>query len=76
MNKKRIVFNTAEDILEFVVRVKKYPYNMDIKSGTYTVDAKSLMALLNIGCEKEVILKVYEEQCEDLWKDLEKYIAA
>lgn len=76
MNKKRIIFKCPEDILDFLRRVEKYPYNMDVKCGKFVVDAKSLLGLMNIGTEKEIELKVYEDQCDDLWEDIEKYVAA
>ena len=76
VNKKRIIFKCPEDILDFLRRVEKYPYNMDVKSGKFVVDAKSLLGLMNIGTEKEIELKVYEDQCDDLWEDIEKYVAA
>lgn len=76
MNKRKLIFNTPEDILDFVKRVEKYPYSMDIKSGKFIVDAKSIIGLLSIGCEKEIVLKVYEDHCDDLWEDIGKYVAA
>lgn len=49
---------------------------MDMKRGRYIVDAKSLLGLMNLGFQNEIELKVYEEECDDLWKDIEKYVAA
>ena len=76
MNKKIVVFQSPDDILEFVKKVEKYPYNMDMKCGKYIVDAKSLMGLMNLGFAKEIELKVYEDECDDLFKEIEKYVAA
>lgn len=76
MSKRIVVFQNPSDILEFVRKVEKYPYDMDMKSGRYIVDAKSLLGLMNLGFQNEIELKVYEEECDDLWKDIEKYVAA
>ena len=76
MSKRIVVFQNPSDILEFVRKVEKYPYDMDMKRGSYIVDAKSLLGLMNLGFQNEIELKVYEEECDDLWKDIEKYVAA
>ena len=76
MSKITVVFQNPEDILEFVQKVEKYPYNMDMKRGKYVVDAKSLLGLLNLGFQREIELNVYEEECGALRKDLEEFVAA
>ena len=76
MSKRIVVFQNPSDILEFVRKVEKYPYDMYMKRGRYIVDAKSLLGLMNLGFQNEIELKVYEEECDDLWKDIEKYVAA
>ena len=76
MNKMTVVFQNPDDILEFVQKVEKYPYNMDMKSGRFTVDAKSLFGLLNLGLERKIELKVYDEDCDALFDDIAPYLAA
>lgn len=76
MSKRTIMFSNPDDVLNFVKKVEKYPYDMDMRSGRYTVDAKSFLGLLNLGFNKKIELKVYEEECQDLFKDIEQYVAA
>lgn len=76
MNKMIVVFQNLDDILKFVQKVEKYPYNMDMKRGKCVVDAKSLLGLVNLGFQREIELSVYEEECGALWKDLEEFVAA
>ena len=52
------------------------PYDMDMKSGRFTVDAKSLFGLLNLGLERKIELKVYDENCDALFEDIAPYLAA
>ena len=70
MNKMIVVFHSLDDIVKFVQKVEKYPYNMDMKRGKYVVDAKSLLGLLNLGFQREIELNVYEEECGALRKNL------
>ena len=71
-----VVFQNLDDVLEFVKKVEKYPYSMDMSRGKFVVDARSLLSLVNLGFQKEIELKVYEDNCEDFWQDHEKYVAA
>lgn len=76
MSTKNVIFSNPEEVIDFVKIVEKYPYNMDMKRGRYIIDAKSLLGLMNLGFNHEIELKVYDEKCDDLWKELDKYIAA
>ena len=49
MRKKTVIFRKVEDMLDFIKKVECYPFDMDMKSGRFTVDAKSLFGLLNLG---------------------------
>ena len=49
---------------------------MDMKSGRFTVDAKSLFGILNLGLEKKIELKVYDEDCDALFEDIAPYVTA
>ncbi len=76
MKTKTIVFKSMDDVVNFVKKVENYPYDMDMKRGKYIVDAKSLLGLLNLGLQRKIELKVYADNCEDLWTDIEQYVAA
>ena len=60
--------------------VKAYPdltaCFMDLESGRAVVDAKSLLGLMNLGLNKEIELKVYDENCQDLFDEISEYFAA
>ena len=76
MRKKTVIFRKVEDMLDFVKKVENYPFDMAMKSGRFTVDAKSLFGLLNLGLEKKIELKVYDEDCDALFEDIAPYLAA
>lgn len=57
MNKRLVVFQGPNDVVEFVRKVTKYPYDMDMKHGRYIVGAKSLLGLMNLGFQKKIELK-------------------
>lgn len=76
MRTRTVMFRSVNDVLDFIKKVENYPYNMDMKRGHYTVDAKSLFGLMNLGLEKKIELKVYDENCDDLFEDIAQYVAA
>lgn len=76
MNKKMVIFRNIDDIIEFIEKVEKYPYSMDMKRGKCIVDAKSLLGIINLGFSKEIELKVYVDECDELWNDIEEFVAA
>lgn len=76
MSKKMIVFQKPADVLDFVNKVGKYPFDMDMKRGRFIVDAKSILGIMNLGFKNEIELQVYHDQCDDLWCDISEYFAA
>jgi len=76
MHQVKVTFKNPNEVLDFVSRVEKYPYAMDLTFGSIVVDAKSLLGIMNLGFNQVVILKVYTDECSELCKDIEKYIAA
>lgn len=76
MSEINVTFKNPNEVLDFVNKVVKYPFDMDLSRGSIVVDAKSLLGIMNLGFNQIVNLKVYAEECEELCQDIEKYIAA
>lgn len=76
MRKKTVTFRKIDDMLDFIKKVENYPFDMDMKSGRFTVDAKSLFGILNLGLGKKIELKVYDEDCDALFEDIAPYVIA
>lgn len=71
-----VKFSNPQEVLEFVNKVSKYPYDMDMKRGRFIVDAKSILGIMNLGFDNPIELKIYDEDCKDLKDELSKYAAA
>lgn len=76
MSEMMIKFRNPEEVLEFVNKVAKYPYDMDMKRGRFVVDAKSILGIMNLGFNNPIELKIYDEDCSELKDELSKYKAA
>lgn len=76
MSRRTVMFSNPDEVMNFVKTVEKYPYDMDVKRGKSIVDAKSLMGLLNLGLNRKIELRVYEEECQELFHNIEQYVVA
>lgn len=76
MNEMYIVFKNLNEVSDFVNAVGKYPYEMDMMRGRYVIDAKSILGVMNMGLEQKIQLKVYDDNCEDLKREISRFVAA
>ena len=66
----KITFKKPEEILDFVNKVEKYDCAMDMNRGIYVVDGKSILGIMNLGLNNIINLKIYDEDCEELKKEI------
>ena len=76
MNEFNVTFKTLNDVADFVTKVEKYPFHMDLSIGSVVIDAKSLMGIMNLGLNQIISMKVYADEWPELHHEIEKYIAA
>ncbi len=65
----------AESVKNFVNIVSKYPYEVDLRSGRFVIDAKSLLGIFSLDLSKPIVLEIHSDKCDDLLKDLEPFYA-
>lgn len=73
--KIQILLNSEADVAEFIKVTSRYPHDLDIKSGPYEVDAKSLLGVLGMALQRKVELKVHADSMDGLEK-ISRYIIA
>ena len=44
--------------------------------GIYVVDGKSILGIMNLGLNNIINLKIYDEDCEELKKEIAQYAVA
>lgn len=75
MKEFRIVLNEIDKVKAFVNTVNKYPFDVEIRSGRYIIDAKSIMGVFSIDLSKPVRLCINiddENSIKKLEKELKK----
>ena len=75
MKSVKINLGLAECVKKFVNVVNKYPYEIDLRSGRFLIDAKSLLGIFSLDLSKPVVMEIHEDNCDDLIADLKDYIA-
>ena len=64
----------TDHVKNFVSLVNRYPYDMDLRSGRYVVDAKSILGIFSIDLSRPIRMDIYSDDCDDLLAELGDYI--
>lgn len=70
----KISLAAINDVKDFVNMVMRYDFDVDLISGRYAVDAKSIMGIFSLDLSKPIELKAHTDERGDFAKDIEKYI--
>lgn len=74
MTKTTVFLQAINDVKEFVNIVMKYDFDIDLVSGRYAIDAKSIMGIFSLDLSKPIQLNAHTDDAENLLKDLNKFI--
>ncbi len=69
-----IKLSSIEDVRNFVNIVSKYNIDIDLMSGRYVVDAKSIMGIFSLDLMKPIQLTAHSEDTDALMADIAPYI--
>ncbi len=72
----KIQLSTIEDVRDFVEIVRQFEGDMDLASGRYVVDAKSILGIFSLDLMSPITLTAHADNCDKLMASLEKYIIA
>ncbi|MBE6679708.1 MAG: HPr family phosphocarrier protein [Ruminococcaceae bacterium] len=76
MNTFSIKLSTIEDIRKFVEIITRLDYDVDLSSGRYVVDAKSIMGIFSLDLMNPIQLTAHTENTDSLKEELAKFIVA
>lgn len=74
MKREKIMLKTINDVKAFVNAVAKYNFDVDLRSGRYAVDAKSIMGIFSLDLSKEIEMEVHSDDCADFLNDIKPFI--
>lgn len=70
----KISLATINDVKDFVNMVMKYDFEVDLVSGRYAVDAKSIMGIFSLDLSKPIELYAHTDNPGEFEKELSKYL--
>lgn len=75
MVKFNVLINSINDVKDFVNIVIRYPFDIDLISGRYIVDAKSIMGIFSLDLSQAIEVNAHTED-KQIMEDLKPYIVA
>ena len=74
MKSFNVLLNSINDIKNFVNIVSKYDYDIDLISGRYVVDAKSIMGIFSLYLSKPIKVEVYTDDPGSFMDEMKSFI--
>lgn len=77
MKEYTVKLNSIEQVKEFVALTNKCSFDVDLMSGRYAIDAKSIMGIFSLDLAKplKMIVHADDEQAADFADEAAKFIA-
>ncbi len=69
-----IMLHSINDVKSFVNSVNKYDFDVDLTSGRYVVDAKSIMGIFSLDLSKPIKVEVYTEDPGTFMDEMKPFI--
>lgn len=74
MKSCKIKLTSIQDVREFIDTVTGFSIEIDLSSGRYIVDAKSIMGIFSLDLMNEITLTAHSDNVTELFKKLDKFI--
>ena len=73
MKSMQISLEKASQVKDFVQIVQKYPYDIELISERYIVDAKSILGIFSLDLARPLTIEIHSDDCDDLLKELKAF---
>lgn len=75
MNKTTtVMLGTINDVKNFVSVVTQCDYDVDLISGRYAVDAKSIMGIFSLDLSKPIKLEAHTDDASEFFAQIKEFI--
>ncbi|NLY44113.1 MAG: HPr family phosphocarrier protein, partial [Clostridiaceae bacterium] len=54
--------------------VNRYDFDVDLSSGRYVVDAKSIMGIFSLDLSKPIKVQVHSDDCDAFMEEIKPFI--
>ena len=68
-----ILLKSINDVKDFVNMANKYEFDIDLTSGRYVVDAKSIMGIFSLDLSKSIKVEVQSDDSNAFYNDVKSF---
>jgi len=69
-----IMLSSINDVKNFVNIVNKYNFDVDLTSGRYVVDAKSIMGIFSLDLSKPIKVEVHSDEADAFVAEMAPFV--
>ena len=69
-----IMLKSVQDVNKFVAITGKYDFDIDLISGRYAINGKSIMGVFSLDLTKPIEVEPQTENCSDLFEELKPFM--
>jgi phosphocarrier protein HPr len=74
MKTVQILLGSINDVKDFVNTLNKYEFDVDLISGRYAIDAKSIMGIFSLDLSKPVTLQAHTDDVGAFFDDIDRFV--
>ncbi|MBQ1535674.1 MAG: HPr family phosphocarrier protein [Ruminococcus sp.] len=74
MKKTTVMLDSISAVKKFVNIVTAYDFDVDLASGRYAVDAKSIMGIFSLDLSKPIQLTAHTDDADKFFNEIRDYI--
>ena len=69
-----IRLNSIGEVKEFNRIAATVPGDVDLHSGRYCVDAKSIMGIFSLDLSKPIKMEIHSDDCDAFLKEIQRFV--
>lgn len=69
-----ISINSVHAVKQFVETANRYDFDIDLSSGRYSIDGKSIMGIFSLDLEKTIKLTAHIDECDEFVAVMKPFI--
>lgn len=73
MKSCEIMLSSIEAVKKFVNLVNAYDFDVDLVSGRYVVDAKSIMGIFSLDLSNKIKVEIQSDDCDKFLGELKEF---
>lgn len=74
MKTMNVLLGTINDVKDFVTVVSRYDFDVDLVSGRYAVDAKSIMGIFSLDLSKPIKVDIHSDDAGEFLAAVKKFV--